>query len=382
MNCDANKVEELENPFYVSPETQDFSQNPALLERILSGPHGYLRFINREFSQEVCNHFRNTLVGTPSFNLHGDAHIEQYAVTDLGRGLTDYDDSSTGPAVLDWMRFGVSLRFACRAKNWENDSNRLFNEFLNGYRAALKNPQTEAAEPVVSKRYREEFKSDRKSYFEWVESEMDPMPEEEYQELLKAMKPYVETMLAENPDYQKDYFSVKNMGYLRMGIGSALDLKYLVRVEGETDDSFDDVVLEIKEVRDLSEIDCINTGQKTDPFRILLGQARIAYQPFHHLGYFRFQGLNFWVHSWVENYEEVKIAESFQNPDEIAEVAYDIGVQLGRGHVKHIAAPLDLQLRREQLSLLEKYEDDVKKACQNFEKKIIEAWKKFGEEIK
>src|SRR3990172_1284671 len=84
------------NPLYVDPATRDFSNNPELLERIKGSPHGYFRFINIEFSKEICRRFQNRLPGTPSFNLHGDAHIEQYAITDLGRGLTDFDDSSTG----------------------------------------------------------------------------------------------------------------------------------------------------------------------------------------------------------------------------------------------------------------------------------------------
>ena len=42
----------------------------------------------------------------PTVTLHGDPHLEQYAVTDAGRGLTDFDDASKGPAILDLVRFG------------------------------------------------------------------------------------------------------------------------------------------------------------------------------------------------------------------------------------------------------------------------------------
>ena len=97
------------NPLFVDPKTQDFSQNPILLKRILASPHGYFRFINKQFSRNICQELEEMYAGSPSFNLHGDAHLEQYAVTDLGRGLTDFDDSSAGPAILDIMRFGVSL---------------------------------------------------------------------------------------------------------------------------------------------------------------------------------------------------------------------------------------------------------------------------------
>ncbi|MFQ5865875.1 MAG: DUF2252 family protein [bacterium] len=376
-----NTEESSPNPLYIDPATQDFSKNPKLLDRIRSGPHGYFRFINIPFSKEVCRRFNYLLVGAPSLNLHGDAHIEQYTVTDLGRGLTDFDDSSTGPGIIDLIRFGVSLRLACRAQGSEKHFDELYGEFLRGYCDALNDPTTMAPEPTLVKRIRSKFKSERESYFKWIDSIMEPVSMEERDSLWVAMQPYVETMLAESPDLTQDYFDVVKMGYLRMGIGSALDIKYLVRVRGKTSDAGDDVVLECKQVRDLSGIDCINFGQKINPFRILLGQARIAYQPFHHLGYFQFRGYIFWVHSWVENYQEVKIGKTFQSSAELAEVAYDIGVQLGRGHVKHIGAPLDLQIRRKQLQIVEKHGAELKQACRELFEQTVAAWEKFCEKL-
>lgn len=374
---DVSSVNKASNPLYVEPTSQDFSKNPKLLERIRSGPHGYFRFINIPFSNEVCRRFSSSFKDSPFLNLHGDAHIEQYAVTDLGRGLTDFDDSSTGLGILDWMRFGVSLQLACRAHGWDNLVDVLFGEFLRGYRDALKDPIITAPEPTVAKRMRSDFKIDRQKYFMWIDSSMEPMPHGERDSLLVAIKPYVENMLAEQPNLNHHYFDVVKPGYHHMGIGSALDLKYLVRAYGKTDDPMDDVVLEFKQVRDLSGIDCINIGQKIDPFRIILGQARIAYQPFRHLGYFHFRGNIFWVHSWVDNYEEVKVGESFQSSKELAEVAYDVGVQLGKGHVKQIAAPFDLQLRRELLQILDRHEVEIKQACRELAEQTVAAWRRF-----
>ena len=360
FGCDSGKPY---NPLYVDPGDHDFSQNPELLDRIKSGPHGYFRFINIQFSAEICRRFANTAVGTSSLNLHGDAHIEQYAVTDLGRGLTDFDDSATGPGIIDWMRFGVSLTLASHANGWQESSDRLFGEFLRGYRDALQNPELQVAEPAFAKNIRSTFKTDRTSYLEWIDSIMQPMPQDESDSLLSAMQTYVTSIVAENPKMNLDYFNVVKLGSLKMGIGSALDMKFLVQVKGKSEEPGDDVILEIKEVRDLSGIDCINTSRQIDPFRILLGQARIAYTPFRHLGYFNFRNHYFWVHAWVDNCKEVKIHESFQSPEGIAEIAYDAGVQLGLGHVKLIAAPLDAQLRREQRQLLEKHEEEIRIAC-------------------
>ena len=58
-------------------------------------------------------------------------------------------------------------------------------------------------------------------------------------------------------------------------------------------------------------------------------------------------------------------------------MAYDVGVQLGKGHVKHIAAPLDLQLKREQLQLLDTHEAEIRKTCQELAQQPISAWKAF-----
>lgn len=376
-----NDIDSISNPLYVDPATQDFSENPKLLDRILSGPHGYFRFINIQFSKEVCRRFKDALPGTPSFNLHGDAHIEQYAITDLGRGLTDFDHSTTGPGVIDLVRFGVSLRLTCKANGWEYSANDLFDKFLLGYRTALNEPNTKAAVPTLVEEIQSEFTYNRERYLESIASIMDPIPQQEAKELWEAMHSYIEAMILQNPRLSSEFFAIQELGYLRMGIGSALDIKYLARVEGQSEDPLDDVVLEIKEVRDLSGIDCITIAQKADPFRILLGQARIAYQPYNFLGYLRFRDRTFWVHSWVDNYEEIRVGESFDSVEKLSELVYDIGVQLGQGHPKQIAAPFDLQVRREQILFLTRYDSKIKATCLELADQAVEAWKLFKEKI-
>ncbi len=91
----------------VPVSSYDFRQNPELLERIVASPYGYFRFINQRFAQSLCVRFAEDLTSMPKVNLHGDAHVGQYSVTESGRGLTDFDDASIGPAILDLIRFGV-----------------------------------------------------------------------------------------------------------------------------------------------------------------------------------------------------------------------------------------------------------------------------------
>lgn len=366
-----------DNPLYVDPTEFDFSENQQLLERIKSGPHGYFRFINRPFSAEICRRFANDFVSLPPLNLHGDAHVEQYAVTDLGRGLTDFDDSSAGPGILDLMRFSVSLRLACLENGWQEKAAAVIDTFLAAYRMALAVPDFEAPEPRIAGVIRAGFSYDKPAYFRWAESNMEPISPELQDSLFSAMQPYIEMMLAENPDFAAGYFQIVRAGRLRMGIGSALDVKYLVRIHGQTDDPLDDYMLEIKEVRDISGIPCITRAEASDPFRILLGQARIAYQPFRHLGFFRLQGLTFWVHSWVQNYREVSIKKSFPSISDLAEVAFDVGVQLGHGHTRQVAAPFDAQLRREQLEAITVRYPAIRTSSRVYAEQVVEAWQAF-----
>ncbi len=366
-----------EDPLYIDPASLDFSDNPKLLERILATPHGYFRFINVPFSREVCHRFDADLVGTPSFNLHGDAHLEQYAATDLGRGLTDFDDSSTGPAIVDLARFGVSLYLASDQAGFGEAAPAIFDEFLRGYRAALEDPSAEVPEPRLAAGKRSGFKVDREAYFGFIDSLMEPVPEAETQSLGLSLVPYVEVMLIESPGLARDFFAIEGLGYLRQGIGSALDVKYLTRMRGASTDPLDDIVLEIKPVRDLTAIDCISVPPGDDPFRVLVGQSRIATEPFKYLGYIRLNGRTFWVHAWVENYSELEIAEDFTSVEEISEVAFDVGLQLGRGHVKQIAQPLDLQLRREQLRLLDRDTEKIQAACRDLADLVTAAWERF-----
>jgi hypothetical protein len=130
----------LQNSLTISPDSYEIWQNPKLLERILEEPHNYFRFINIGFAEAVCVPFQKQLGAIPKVNLQGDAHLENYAVTERGRGLTDFDDATIGPMVLDLVRFGVSIHLACRANGWENKAGPIVQRFFSSYGAALENP--------------------------------------------------------------------------------------------------------------------------------------------------------------------------------------------------------------------------------------------------
>jgi hypothetical protein len=372
----------------ISPDSYNFTDNPQLLERITASPYGYFRFTNREFSQAVCERFAGDMTLIPTVNLHGDAHLEQYTVTEVGRGLVDFDDSSLGPAVLDLVRFGVSICLACRAHGWEQQ-NEVIGEFLAGYRLALEDPELESSPPALVERIRSTSDTGHVEALAHAESLMEPLePTEEETLLSAAREQYGKRMQASYPRLPETFFQVKRIGRLRMGVGSALDVKYLMRAEGLTTSPDDDVILEAKEVRDLSMIECIQPTNRGDAIRLLSAQSRIAYQPYPYVGYEIIhprkgdeQEITLWVHAWFDNYRELSIVDDLKSIEDLKAVAYDVGVQLGLGHPKEVADPHEFELRHALLESVDELEDDLLRTIQDLTENMISAWEKFCDKV-
>lgn len=367
---------------YVHPDSFDFSGNPQLLERIRANPHGYFRFINIPFSRQVCERFVHLIDDGPlsqdrfPFNLHGDAHVEQYAVTDLGRGLTDFDDSSEGPAWIDKVRFAVSLRLAARANGWEEEADAIVDELSRGYWEVIADSTLRAPIPAVAHRYQATFEHDSLAYHRWVDSIMQPLPDAEKLDLLAALEPYFELMLATHEKVTADFFRPEGVGALQLGVGSALEPKYLFRLRGPTGERTDDVIIELKRVRSLTGIPCIQADDD-DPFRVLQAGARIAYQPFRFLGFVEYRSDMYWTHAWVANYREMKITESFRTPEELAEVAYDVGVQLGLGHLRDVGGPFQQMVKIHVQERASELEREVHAGSRVLADEVVEAWEMF-----
>jgi hypothetical protein len=335
------------SPLLVPQDDPDVLRQPALRERLRSGPHAYFRFINARFTELVCERLAGRLPPLPIATLHGDAHLEQYAVTERGRGLADFDDASSGPALIDLARFGVSIRLAMRERGWQGEEAPIA-AFLSGYAAALRDRRIEAPPPAAVRRLSAGFERNRITCLGRAEALMEPLPEGAAPSDATLEKAAM--LLGEAARRPTSFFRAKRVGALRIGIGSAADEKYLFRVEGPSRDPEDDVILELKEVRKLPAHGCIRS--EPGPTRILVSQARIAYQPFQYAGSLNLEGRQYWFFAWTDNYAELDIRGSLDSVTELGEVAYDVGVQLGRGHPAQASSKEADRLRK---SLLETF---------------------------
>jgi hypothetical protein len=183
-------------------------------------------------------------------------------------------------------------------------------------------------------------------------------------------------MLGTNPELPEDFFRPVQVGALQLGVGSALDTKYLVRLAGPTPDPADDIIVELKRVRSLAGIPCIQADDE-DPFRVLQGGARIAYQPFRFLGFVEHGGEMFWTHAWVLNYRELSVAESFRSSEELAEVAYDVGVQLGLGHLRDVGGSFQQMVRVNVQDRGHDIEAELNEGSRILAAEVVEAWEAF-----
>ena len=210
-------------------------------------------------------------------------------------------------------------------------------------------------------------------------------------EPLNKFKPYfnqfVNQMEVRYPDLPPYFFEIKKAGRLKIGIGSALDEKYLVEVEGATKAHEDDLLLEIKEVADLRGISCILLSKAT-PMRPIIIQALLAYEPYRYTGFIivpQAEGSGkekeFWVHEWYDNYHELSIRTSFQSPADLRDIAADVGVQLGLGHPRSIYDSNTSGLQSQLISTLEGLHDEIEQTNANLTRQTVAAWQQFRREV-
>ncbi len=120
-------------------------------------------------------------------------------------------------------------------------------------------------------------------------------------------------------------------------MGSALTLKQLARMEGPTSAPEDDIILEAKELSDLSGIDCVEVADWGDAMRVIDGSRRVGRIRHDIMAIVPMPrapdsgGRDWWVRSWAPSYKEIDL-DDLRSAEELLEIVHDVGAQLGRGH--------------------------------------------------
>jgi hypothetical protein len=369
----------------VDPSMFDFAAHPELAARIAETPHSYFRFIGTPFRRAVCKAFESDLPTLPKVRLHGDPHAEQYAVTDLGRWLMDYDDAAVGPSVIDLVRMATSLILATRQLGGTAaDADAAIAALMKGYADGLdgKTPPTEPpafAKPLVAK-----LSHDRKAFLEMVDKSMEvPLSKEAEAAARAELADYVALLAKSGTKRPASFFEVRRVGSQKLGIGSALMRRYLFRLEGPTKSPDDDVVVEVKEVSDLSGASCV-TGITDGVVVERAAAQRRAKLDKTLLAPILLSDKKFWASEWLSNYFEVRV-KKLSGASDLAALAHEAGEMLAIEHRKALPdGSLDSPKQgapKQALELGAPLRDKISKVAFALADESESSWRRFKRDV-
>lgn len=354
----------------IRPRPEALAAAPAeLIDRLRADPFTYFRFVNRAWTERVCEVFAD--VASPAIvRLHGDAHVEQFALTKDAWGLDDFDDSSRGPAFVDIVRFLGSIDLATRERGWTRDRDELWSRFFEGYRRGLADPGYQPPEPGIVRALRREVPLTRTAFLAWGEQQMQPMDDARLKSVTAGMEALDRLVRRDRPHLAPGFFAVRRAGWLRIGIGSATIRKVLIRVQGPTADPDDDELIEAKEVANLEGIRCLDSPPTPRAVRVIDGTRQLGRLKHDILAVgptMLVPGaadraehwLDWWVFNWEPSYREVRLND-LRSVKDLADIAFDAGVQLAAGELVSVRAParssvvaLEERLRKDTSALVE-----------------------------
>jgi hypothetical protein len=339
--------------------------------------------------------FADEIRDVPIVRLHGDAHVEQFTVTTQAWGLDDFDDSVKGPALVDIVRFLGSIDLVARRRGWIVQRDSLFDRFFSGYRKGLREPEFQPPRPVVVDRLRVGMKRSRPEFLHWGETLMEPMADGPMQAVVGGMEAIARAVYAERPDLAPSYFTVVAAGWLRMGVGSAMAPKILVRIQGASTAPDDDELVEAKpkQVQSLESLPCLQLTESSQaPPRVSLralqlGRLRnniLVAGPALVIPEVAAEGpelRRWWIRSWDPSYRDLR-AGDLRSPLDLAQIAYDVGVQLGAGSLKELSEFQRESARQRAFASLARLERRIRNNTSKLVEEVLLGWTEFARDTR
>jgi hypothetical protein len=217
----------------------------ALIDKIDASAFRYFRAMAEPFKHRTCEAFRDLRWRLPSGAVHGDAHLEQFVVTDDDFGLSDFDNAGYGPAIVDLVRYAASLHLACREIKGGCDPEQAVAAYFNAYRTALDHP-VQRNQPAIVARLRGRLGPEPEAWLQWADGLMQPLTRAEEEKVRNEWFRFVALMRETNPARPESFYKISRLGSVEIGLGSALEQKLLIRIAGATDDPRDDLILEAR----------------------------------------------------------------------------------------------------------------------------------------
>jgi uncharacterized protein (DUF2252 family) len=291
--------------------------------------------------------------------------------------MSDYDDASVGPAAVDLVRMGTSTLLAARQHALSpEDTEKLLAELFRGYGEGLKNKLLPKQSPPFAAALNAKFSKDRKGFLDYAEKSI-LAPDEAEEKLARAkLDEYVGGLKQAGIAPKNGFFKVKKVGRLKLGIGSALTKKFLVRLEGPSANAEDDVVVEIKEVADLSHVPCVQ-GVAGGAAAARAAEQKLAPAGKKLLEPALLTDGRFWVNEWLSNYQEARI-KKLTHAD-LSPLVYEAGLMLGLEHTKPL--PDGPPPKPESLAPSQQEMAELAKTMRELADSSTRGWERFKREV-
>jgi len=85
---------------------------------------------------------------------------------------------------------------------------------------------------------------------------------------------------------------------------------------------------------------------------------------------------DWWVRTWDETYVEMSAAD-LASPDELAEVAHDVGAQLGSANLRHSIPLLEAQLRQAELAAVRRLDPRIRATARRLVDELLAGWEEW-----
>lgn len=350
----------------------------ALIEKIGSSAYRYFRAVSEPFKHRTCEAFRDLRWRLPSGAVHGDAHLEQFVVTDENYGLADFDKAGYGPAIVDLVRYAASIHLACREIDGGCDPEQAVTAYFNSYREALDHPVDRTPPPIVD-RVRARLGPEPEAWLQWAEELMQPLSRADEERVRTNWFRFVDLMRETAPERPESFYAIRRLGSIEMGLGSALERKLLIRIEGPSAEPVDDVILEARNHSLPEYRGCVwrPTGGSLNVFMLTSLLDHPLPKVFGVLPNPDGPELpEIWIQSWERGYRELSLSDVRGQAD-LDALAADAGKQLAGHFWKTSPEALRGYQRFTQLRAFEMTEARARKLARSMALELVDAWDRF-----
>jgi uncharacterized protein (DUF2252 family) len=252
-------------------------------KKMKDSPYAFFRGSNHIFWSDFAGDWQVNRFGGSAFSrtwLQGDAHVYNMGayLNDIGvvsYGFDDYDDSLVADYQYDVWRFAISMVLDSKENGNISDAelSKCVREFARHYLETIDHHEqidsfsssftkcntgkllmkflAKTENKYSRERMLEKWTDVNESrQFKHIEGKLDPIAKDSelYGKIMQAFSSYTETVSEDFLSYYKDHYKILDLAVRHSAGTGSLGLKrYYALMRGDTDQNYDDVILDVKQ---------------------------------------------------------------------------------------------------------------------------------------